>query len=279
MQRATDIKQSKLFKAIFAGFPNSGKSTAALLLWSLINKDPEKVCHVYQYDICDPLMNIPGVDYNRVMIESYPPAEVDMTQDAYDLPRNVGDKILRDMVNLKNILLGKVKTDQPLPDTIILEGWVNALRHLHNRQMRIDKKQSEEDYSSTYTPFRNRLKNVTMFWDKVIPLPVNVIITTWPGEETKQVKNANGKTESIKTGAFTPELGGQFDIYGPGKVDATLLFYSTGGKHFVRTRSNMIFKGFGWKDRYDLREEYDVTLTNKDGVFINPWKAIWNTGD
>jgi hypothetical protein len=276
MEQMNKVRSQKPFKGIFVGYPNSGKSTAALLLYSLLSRNDQHPCWIFQYDICDPLFNVPGVDYDRVFRETYPPADIAMDKDEYDLPRNVGDKIITDILELKAALLQKKahKSGAPLPGTIILEGWVNALRHLHNRKMRIDGKKGEDDYVSTFTPFRNRLNNATNFWDMVVPLPVNVIITTWASEETKQVKNDKGKMDSVKTGVIQPELGGQFDIYGPGKADACLYFYADQGKHFMRTRSNAMFKGFGFKDQFGLPEVLNMTLTPG----VNPWAQVFKEG-
>ncbi len=263
MQPLNKQASTKQTKAIFCGYPNSGKSTAAMF--------SPKPLWIYQYDTCEPLENVPGVDYSdgKVQVEKYPPADVDLDKDSYQRSRNIGDKVLKDLLACKKAIL-----DGNGPATILLDGWVNALRHLHNRNLRIDGMKDEDDYTSQFTPWRKRLKTALDLWDLVVPLPVNVIITTWPGEERKEQRNAQGKSESVKTGALTPELGGQFDIYGPGKVNACLYFYCDAGKYFVRCKSNAQFKGFGVKDRYDLPESGIIDVTLGAGK-ADPWQTLF----
>lgn len=222
----------------------------------------------------------PGVDSSAIYYKPYPPAEVKLDEDSYRRARNIADSLIKDVQLLKaHFVLGQpLKVQQfdgteeewPSPATVVVEGAAPIADHFLNRVLTINRKNSVDEFDNRFAPYAQRLQTCLDFYDILLRLPCNVIVTTWPEDETKTEK-VNGKVESVKTGVVRPDMGGKLNVEGPGKFDSSLYCYSEQGKFYARTRNNAKFQGFKIGNIYGAPEVIDVTLDGKG----DPWTKLF----
>jgi hypothetical protein len=271
IEELSEHKQWEREKMLGTGYGKTGKTTFALYA-------PQPILHLL-YDFRDPILP-PGVDPTGIRFKKYSSLEAKLEDDKFDRPRNVGDEIIRDAKAVQAAFkdgsewLVMDGQESPVPRTIILDGADAVAEAIENRMLNIAGKRSPDEFTNSFTPCQLRLRDLSLLYGMLIPLPCNVIILTGPSEETVTVNN-----KPQKTGAITPDLGGKLDMTGPRKVDSSLYFHAVGDKFYVRTKSNAMYKGFGI-NRYGVPENVDVTLELTNGQLRpgskTPWQKVWN---
>jgi len=276
MPTVSTFQANRITSLLLTGISGSGKSNLASFA-------PTPIANLL-FDKDSPAA-APGTDTSQMYYKTYPPAEVELDKDSYKRAKNVAQAIIEDVQAIKNhfvrgdalkikMMDGSVE-EWPTPATLLIEGGATIAQHFLNRILTIHNKTRVEEFDNRYMAYDLRLQTLTDFYDMVLRLPCNKIVTTWPAEETKTEK-VNGKVEAIKTGILRPSLGGKLDMEGAGKFDSSLYCYSDNGKFYVRTRNNAKFQGFKLGGVYGAQEIIEVTLDSKQS--INPWTKIFGGG-
>jgi len=212
----------------------------------------------------------PNVDPAQVFYKTFPPAAIDLTNDKHGRARNIADQIIRDIQLIRDhftvkkplqITSGvdtKTVEEWPTPKTVVLEGGDFLAQHILNLICARHNKLNPSEFGNKYEAWGLRLAELTGIYDILTYLPCNLIVTT-------------GVHKDEETGALLPDLGGAMCEAGPRKFHSSLYVYAENGKHYVRTRSNVKFKGFKVGGKWDAPEVVEVTL----GKDLNPWNKLF----
>lgn len=282
MPTAQQMLGERIHKLLEIGAPKgAGKSTFAMTA-------PTPIALI-QFDPGDPVVP-PGVDGSKIFVKTYPSATDGITPDSINWKRakDVGEDICRDFLALRKGVLGKADivispTEAwPLPRTIVLDGLPSMDGHIINWLLAKQNATTPDDLGNPQAFWGDRLvKNMTLLM-AILPLPVNVILTTWSEPEMREITNTKGKKERVTTGRIIPMLGGQLLRRIPGEVDASVFCYSrllnVDGKgvtrYYVRTRPNGLMEECGVRNGYTMPDEIDVTITPGKHEPL-PWQRLW----
>lgn len=226
----------------------------------------------------------PGVDPASIYFKTYPPATVDLRDDKHGRARNIADAIIADIQLLRDHFttgktlhfkagLAKDAPEEiwPTPNTVILEGGDFLAQHILNLVCARHKKANPSEFDSPFEAWGLRLTELHAIYDILTYLPCNLVVTTGLHREVK-TSRVNGKAISEETGVILPNLGGAMCAEGPRKFHSCLMLYVKDGRHIVRTRSNLKYKGFKIGGKFGASEEIDVTVKAGDK---NPWQKLW----
>lgn len=268
-------------KVLLAGSPKgSGKTTTAM------TAPGNKL--LLQYDIGSPTIP-PGVDPATVFLRTYPSAvtDVKIDSDKWKRPKNVGAAVITDLVAVRDAVLSGTQAvlgSEMVPwiltpgDTIIMDGWVQYMQDILDWVLAVNGKANPEDFENRHAAWGKRLNQARIMMDMILPLPVNVVITTWviPEKETRLI--GNGKTLEVETGKILPDLGGKLNVWGPGKVDTSLYLYSEkqmgkGVRFLAQLKPDERFEWIGSRNDYSGRATIDLTIDEKDKSL--PWNRLF----
>lgn len=277
MQKLSEYRKTAHNKLLLWGAPKgAGKST--LSMYALTPG------LVLQYDIGNPVVP-PGVDPAQWFVKVYPAADAGIVYntDRWQRAANVGEAIIKDLTairaaynaNATELLLDGIS--MPLPASIVMDGLSSMASHILDWILAVNKVTDPDDFKNTYKAWSKRLQTLSTLYNSILPLPCNVLMTTWEQPVMRDIVNSKGDRESIKTAGVEPNIGGALDNLTPGKVDASLYCYSeatpTGVKYMVRTRPSALVKACGVRDGYKLADTVDVTI--KPGS-QNPYRRIFD---
>lgn len=282
MPKLSDYKATAVRNVLLAGYPKgSGKSTAAM------SAPGNKL--LLQYDLGSPTLP-PGVDPETVFVRVYPPAmtEVKLDSDKWKRPKNVGAEIIEDIFKVREAVIAGVPPvvggeTMPWPlrpglDSIILDGFVQKMQHVLDWVLAVNAKANPEDFENKYTAWGKRLNQERIMLDMILPLPVNVVITTWIAAEKETRVFGNGKAVEVDTGRVMPDLGGKLNIWGPGKMDTAFYLFSRkslkdGLRFMAKVKPDENFTWVGSRNNYDEKSEVDLTISEKDKSL--PWARLF----
>lgn len=275
-QRLDKIDVGKLRKMTLWGAPkDSGKTTFALY-------GPGRKLHM-MYDLGN-VFAPPGVDPETIWVQSYPPVSPNIVYDSpkWTRPQEVGEKILRNMVEIhtafredRPIKFSEGEEEIPLPDTLILDGFVAMREHITDWIMGTSGKKSADDWDNSFTLWSFRLDKLQKMLNMMIPLPCNVVIITWETHPSTTKRTAKGiVTEKMPD--IVADFGGALDETGPGKVDSSIYCFSEKigplVKYYVRLKPDALIHGVGVRGRYDGDVVVDVTIEKGKP---NPWERVF----
>ena len=255
----------------------SGKSTFAASV-------PGEI-HINHYDWGTPTIP-PGKDPKQITYKTYPVADpvLDVKSDKWKRAINIGEEILRDLMEWRAAFMenrpAKIDGQEVrLPQTFVLDGWVSLGQSILDWMLGLNNlKDPSESENAMVDVYGRRLTNYNTIFNTVIPLPCNVIIVTWETPVTRREKDYKGRPIQVETGKVTADYGGKLDMYGNGKVDASLYCYSektsAGTRFKVRTKSTELLLGIGVRGIYDLPDVVDVTIDPKKPHPL-PWERIF----
>ena len=283
--RDAQMKADPPKKVLLWGKPKeAGKSTLAM-------HAPTPIIGM-QFDLGMPTIP-PGVENpdGFIKVDVPPIVDMDPATSAWSRPVTVATDMMKDAKDMRNgIMSGKKEFEFsgekiPRPKTIIVDGMVELAAHALDWWLAVNEKSDPEDLKNRYAAWGGRLKVLRTFYSVMLALPVNVVFITWEHEETKEA--ANGQI--VGTGVYTPNLGGQLDIQGPGKVDCSVHCFhelitkqnSDGQSSLThawraRIKPNPQYPSVGIRNRYDAVGVVDVTL-NPEKPY-NPWEKLWGKG-
>lgn len=276
----SEYKTDATRNVLLAGYAKgSGKSTTA------ISGPGNKI--LLQYDIGSPTLP-PGVDANSVFVRIYPPADVDLNADSdgWKRAKNVGREIIQDVMAIHNGVLARkhiVLGGEEVPwimtpnDTLILDGGVQFLQYILDWILAVNNKRNPEDFENRHAPWGKRLNQANIIYNMLLPLPVNVVLTTWVQNERETRLVGSGRTMEVESGRILPDLGGKMSVWGPGKVDAAIYLYSErtreGLKFMAKVKPDEKFPWVGMRGNYSDVATVDLTISNRNPTL--PWDRLF----
>lgn len=264
MQKASEVVGKYQNIGLFGPSKSAGKTTFAL---SVVPEGPQLLLQYSTGTVTVP----PGVDPDQIYVESYTDDMDVMKADTDKWKRNkeAGVKVFSDFLEIERafaekrpIKLGGVEA--PLPRSLILDdvtflndyvvSWICAVNNIADPE--------------NWKQWGKRTQVLMSFLRRAVRLPCNTIFTAW---ETVD-KDENGKAL-----AKWPDVGGRLDFRAIGLVDASLYCYSrkeaAGTRFYVKTKSDGLVQGCGVRNRYDLKDEVDVTIVDGKGPL--PFERIF----
>jgi hypothetical protein len=272
MQGATadQWKQQEFWSVLAAGMPKgAGKTTLAL---SAPQPTIVVACDLGRISIP------PGVDRSKVLVLPYQDLTRVMEESGTTKPkRDIYVKLTKDLFNIytsvkaQNAIKLEDGKEFPPPATIVLDGvsrlnnmLVDGLCAMNN----IDEPTfAVGDKGKAFAFWGKRLRSILTIVEQFASLPCNVVLTTW----VDQQKDSEGKPTNV----WLPDVGGKMDIVASGTVGAALYLFSRMGKFYARTKPDGMYNWCGVRDKYDLKEEIDITIEKGQP---SPWERIFGGG-
>jgi hypothetical protein len=284
MPLVEEFAKHDLATVLLMGMAGHGKSTLAM-------QAPPPIA-VLCADKPIPAMlpaSMPGYNPKQIYYKSYPPPNVNLSDDKHGRPRNVADQLLADIMALKTAFLkqtplkmvmfdGKVE-EWPLPRSLLIEGADFIAKHFENLVCARAGFNGPADFANPIAELWGaRLIELDNFYNTITYFPqahlCNVIVTTGLNEESKMQKNEKGKQESVRTGIVDPDLGGKMNTQGPRKFAYSLLcnYEPIVKKFFVHTKPDAKFRGIR-AGRFGLDPKVDATIDEHKP--LNMWNTLF----